>query len=487
MAAGACSQAAAASFDAREVSVGRCPATTLPPASDRLLRSIAPECAAYNLDHASIAAQLAEMQPQVNVSEGCRPADADGSDRRCALTHDESISDGLGAQMYRRLTIFIGALQLGCHYVHLPLHDGELNRKHGVNLREAEAFFSLGLECPSAPPLWSDPHCRHPSSTMCKTPQLCTLPADLLPPDFTGSIGRNVETQPLEVTHANLAPGCAKGSVEQLLTTWADRYLTGQLTRCRLLYVPPVERCTWLRGVAVLRRRYELGGGGGSMGLPWFARHEDRRTRRALAAPPPLTLHVALHVRRGDLSAPRMQHQRLVPNPTLTRLLSSFMDRLDEVRERWSSPLAVHVHVVSQSDWHPGEHRVSPSPPLSPLENVTMPEPLPEAEWRSLLGEHNASLSMHVDDDALLSLRHMIAADVLIAGPSNFAHVAAMYSDGIKIYYPSAGESDLDSGSKGLFLQGVPAASLAQPDDARSFVCKMLSHLLWKARRDHRR
>ena len=476
MMAGDCSQAAAVSFDAREASAGRCPSAALPPASDRILRSLAPECAAHGLDRASLAAQLAEVQPRVNVSEGCRPADAADSDRRCALTHDEGISDGLGAQMYRRLTVFIGALQLGCHFIHSPLHDGELNHKHGVNLQEAEAFFSLGLECPRAQPPWSDPHCRHPSHTLCKKPQLCTVPDDLLPPDFAGSVGRTVETQPLEVTHASLAPSCDKGSVGQLLTTWADR-MTGQLTRCRLLYVPPIERCTWLRGVAVLRRRYELGGGGGTMGLPWFARREDAR---ALAAPPPLALQVALHVRRGDLSAPHAQHQRLVANPTLTLLLSSLVSRLDEVCERWPSPLAVHLHVLSQSDWLPGEHHTASSA------NMTTPEPLPEAAWRSLLGEHNISLSMHIDDDALLSLRHMIAADVLIAGPSNFAHVAAMYSDGVKIYYPSSGESDLDGGSKGLFLQAVSSASLEQPEGARSFVCKLLSHLLWRARRDRR-
>jgi hypothetical protein len=100
--------------------------------------------------------------------------------------------------------------------------------------------------------------------------------------------------------------------------------------------LPPVSRCTWLRAVGSMRRRY-FAAQGGAPSLPWFEG----------AASQGLRLHVTAHVRRGDIW--QRDRSRHVSNERWGRALLELAGALAEVRALWAgAPLAISVHLMTQ-------------------------------------------------------------------------------------------------------------------------------------------
>ena len=382
--------------------------------------------------------QLAQIASQaVNKSFGC-----DATPARCFIRHKDGRNDGWGAQHYRRATLFVSALQLGCAYVHTPLYSmNARSRAHGVDHTAAEKFFALGRGC-------------HANKALQLRTTGCTHP-----------LGETwVGEEPFSRTHA-IAASC-NSTTQGMLDAWARRH-ANTLLDCDLApHAPPLSRCTWIRAIAALRQRY-FDAHGGAPALPWY----ELSSTASAPAPTPLpgtggarpfrsrslmkhsalALHVALHVRRGDLAA--VDPGRHVSNARFERAVEGLAPALGEMISRWHGQLTCALHVMSEGK----------------------AAALPVEAWRSVLGAHNVSLELHLDTDPFTTMHHLIGADVLIKSPSGFSDVASLYSAGVKLSFGRA---------KDLFLQGVPIEKPGLQDTTvrDDFLCKLHSHLRWKAR-----
>ena len=410
--------------------------------------------------------QLSELEQSTGGEEDCTAARA----ARCVLTHNGR-PDGWGGQHFRRVRTFLSAVQLGCSYVHVPLFPMNANsQQHGIAHTAGEKFFGLSDYCYQGGPRGSRISCLEAFGNA------------------------PVDTQPLHVTHA-LAAVC-NTTASGLLTAWHDKARGRQITCEEAIRVPPLSRCALLRASAALRSRY-FAAHRGVPPLPWFDSAGPigadagggiggiggrgiggilGGVRGAVSSRSSLGVHVAVHVRRGDLRERAIS--RWVSNNQMTRVMSDLVNALTEVRALWDEdnnraaasssaaaapplpsprlPLAIHVHVMTQNDWSHSER-------------------LPKRAWSALCLGANLTFTAHVDTDPFVTMHHLIAADVLVKSNSGYSDVAAAYSAGVKLFFTPSRE---------IFYSGVgPLEPFGLRDAATrtQFVCALLSHLRYKA------
>ncbi len=180
-----------------------------------------------------------------------------------------------------------------------------------------------------------------------------------------------------------------------------------------------------------------------------------------------LRLHVAVHIRRGDLR--RLDRARYVSNERWTELIGLLAELLAEVGARWSALRSVRarlplleplVHVMSSSDYDGAQQ-----------------DALPLEKWRAALARRNVTLRAHVDADTLATMRHLIGADVLLKSNSGFSDTASLYSAAVKLVFFRSRDAQRQS------FELHPTLARLRDDGARdTFVCTLLAHLAWKAR-----
>ena len=251
-----------AAEDAEEVRLSRCPAAAAPSRRPDAARTRCPA-------QATLSEQLEAIGPSVQMGEGCAGAAPPGG---CTLLHSGR-NDGWGAQHFRRASLFVAAVRLGCRYEHVPIAPMNAHSKtHGVDASAAERFFGLGHGCAAAS------GGRAQASVPCSQGPLGDTPADVMPP-----------------RSAHIVGGLCNASVLALVREWRAG-IAGRKMVCEYApSVPFVTRCSYLRAIAALRMRY-FAAHGGRPPLPWY----DTEGGDARAADT-LQLHVAVHIRRGDL------------------------------------------------------------------------------------------------------------------------------------------------------------------------------------------
>ena len=428
---------------------------------------------------ASLLEQLAST-PKPLPGVDCKEAAAS----QCALSHNGR-NDGWGGQHFRRVAYLLSAVQLGCAYLHVPLFPMNApSQAHGIPAAKGERFFGLSSWCAteSGATSWRKP------KAWCGPEPFGNAPVD---------------EQPVRMTHA-LAAVCnttARGMVGR----WKRRN-AGRVAECEnAVRAPPLSRCLFLRAQAHLRRTYyaahggpprlawygskggDGGGGGGGGGGDGDGGGGDGGGTGAAEGglAQPLPVHVAIHVRRGDLyeRAPF----RWISNSKLNRAMVDLVSALTDVRALWRRtaagpragalgrsagaggwaafrPLEITLHVMSEAD-HSRRSR------------------LPRRAWQALAASANLSLVTHIDSDPFETMHHLIGADVLVKSNSGFSDVAAAYSAGVKLYFVPSRETFF-SGVGPLDLPGVSnvvAPGLRDGSTRSRFICALLAHLSYRA------
>jgi len=176
--------------------------------------------------------------------------------------------------------------------------------------------------------------------------------------------------------------------------------------------------------------------------------------------PPGHTLHIAAHVRRGDLH--RLDPRRLVPNDKLGVVFGEVAEVVAELRRETEEGeagggyprLAATLHVMSEG-WLGG---------------------FPLRQWEASLNASNVSLAFHLSADPFETMHHLIHADVLIKTISGFSDVASTYSAGVKLYFCCAPEL-LEAEPPGIVVE---PPGLQDPATREEFLCQLRAHLRWK-------
>lgn len=132
----------------------------------------------------------------------------------------------------------------------------------------------------------------------------------------------------------------------------------------------------------------------------YAAAAQDIASRRAAGR-----LTVAVHVRRGDVSAGGAHADRFTPNA------------------RVRATIAAVCEAASAAGLTPALHLYSDGRP---------------EEFADLA---DLGLALHLDDDAFTTFHHLAEADVLVMSKSTFSYVAALLSSGVVIYESFAGTS----------------------------------------------
>ena len=384
-------------------------------------------------------------------SDACEAARANN----CMLTHNGR-PDGWGGQHFRRVRMLLAAVQLGCSYLHVPLFPmNENSRQHGISHQVGEKFFGLSHYCSDSKRQGAPIHCL----------------------DAFGNAP--VDVQPLHVTHA-LSAVC-NTTTGGLLRAWR-RQVHGRHVICEeATRVPPFSRCATLRATAALRRRYYVAHGG-APALPWYAPPAAAVAGSAGSALGALRVQIAVHVRRGDLHDRALA--RWISNAMLSRALSDLVNALTEVRAQWASggdnkatdgaparpPLDINLHVMTQTDWSKSEK-------------------LPRRAWHALCASANLSFTTHVDSDPLLTMHHLIGADVLLKSNSGYSDVAAAYSAGVRLFFVPSRELAISAvGPLEPTATNPPSSNarewgfgLRDANARQAFVCALLAHLRYRA------
>ena len=416
------SAAEAAVTDSSLEAEGACPSARGDFGGGAMGKALVTQCGGV----ASLLEQLSKV-PLRNPATECKDAVESG----CALSHNGR-NDGWGGQHFRRVSYLISAVQFGCAYVHVPLFEMNANsRSHGINHRDGERFFGLDSWCADAvqPRKWRSP------KMWCSPEPFGNAPVD---------------EQPLAMTHtlSALCNSTALGMVRN----WKHRY-TGRINSCENApRAAPLSRCLMLRAAAHIRRGYYAAHPGG-VKLPWFTAAE----RKSGGGSSAMAVHVALHVRRGDLY--EKGFPRWISNAKLNRAMMDLVGALNEVRSQWgrvtTQHLVVAIHVMTESD-------------------LSKTSKLPRAAWHALVAASNMTMKTHVDSDPFDTMHHLIHADVLIKSNSGFSDVASAYSAGVKLFFVPSRET---------FFSGVgpmEPLGLREPKLRGQFVCTLLAHLAYK-------
>ena len=163
------------------------------------------------------------------------------------------------------------------------------------------------------------------------------------------------------------------------------------------------------------------------------------------ASAPLRTIHIAVHIRRGDMVY-RNFHDQLSPDAYYAHSMWHVLTLLDAAHSSThgtaaSSPLAVVFHVFSQPppkrSWT-GKPKVPLASGAAYVDELGCSADL-HAQLAALRGDSGRSTSrttrwevrMHLDVDPVQSILHMAKADVLIASDSSFSLVAAVLSNGL--------------------------------------------------------
>ena len=447
------SAAEAAAIDASEVAHGTCPSASSSSSQHDGGSSSSTDDPSLPTACGSSISLLEQLRQLASLPGG---GDDDCTYTRqhdCALTH-YGRPDGWGGQHFRRIRAFLAAVQLGCSYLHVPLFPMNKNsQEHKLSHTSGERFFGLSDHCPN-----------HRSGRMMGRLSALHLGAHCL----SGFGNAPVDVQPFHTTHA-LSAVC-NTTVSGLLKSWHKAANGHKITCEEAPRVPPLSRCAMLRATAALRRRY-YAAHGGAPPLPWFspaAADASSSSSSGRALP----VHVAVHVRRGDLHQRDMT--RWLSNSKLSRALTDLVGALTEVRARWEAGvggasassatprLEMALHVMTESDWSKSER-------------------LPRRQWHTLCQSANITFHAHIDTDPLTTMHHLIHADVLLKSISGFSDVAASYTAGVKLYFFPSPETIYSSVGPLQPVSNIGPLGLRDGGMRQRFVCLLLSHLRHKA------
>ena len=147
------------------------------------------------------------MRPRLDASYGC-PAVGE----RCTIALHGGMNDGLGAQMTRRLGLFVTAVQLGCGFSYTPMF--RMNAKsamHAVLPSSGDRYFGLGDGCG-----------RPSRNGRAKTDE---APAKLGPCNLPGMISSNAPRWTARLLdEANATPATAHSVLAERIKSWGDAH-----------------------------------------------------------------------------------------------------------------------------------------------------------------------------------------------------------------------------------------------------------------------
>lgn len=274
------------------------------------------------------------------------------------LTYDNTAcQDGVGAQIQRIIGIRAVARRLGLGYLHAPI-------VHTHN--QGWAAQTQGLHDPEYLARWES---------------LMQLAAGQVPLDEVGiPFERTLHVERL--TPLRLGGLLAGTSLRRLAGAGPG---SSVLVRVKLPY-PIVDR--WPATYELIRE--EL--------LAAYA-SSPKPPLRSLPGP----LHVAVHVRRGDVNRRSRAAARLVPNEVYLRAMRQVLAQAGS-RE-------VHFHIYSEGE-------------------------LDSAEDNFREFAITRQVYFHLNEDACSTFHHLVSADVLIMSKSSFSFVAGLYSSGLVLYLP---------------------------------------------------
>ena len=416
-----------------------------------------------------------------SVASAClRPAALAGRAPSCVLQGAWTTRDGVGSQAYNSMALLFEAAQLNCTVVGkggFNRADGEL-LAHGVSASAAEGFFNLALPSYS-PPCAADTPPTKPAHAVCPWEMQASGDSKRTPP------ARNVlrDKYPSALRRA-----AAAGS-------W-----------CTQRY-PPMEfrstifsRAAWLRARSVLRRRLEAGPALSMLReLPWFTEAEAAMVGkpsagRRLARHRSSHVHVAMHVRRGDTYSPGswpvgyLGEYRNYSSTEYATALASIMEHAAPVLDARTPPPSARPPANSPQPptkqpphpspaWslhNPRGHRqqlsslvkIKPRAPPTAAARATggasellIVHVITDGPWATAddallaaaLREVNASsrgrvrlAPSRVGSDPLLSMAHLIGADILLASNSDFSRAASQVSLGVQTRITARGFSAAD-------------------------------------------
>ena len=367
------------------------------------------------------------------------------SPSRCHL-QPAGLADGWGSQHMRRALLFVNAVQLGCAYHHVPIFAMNSNsRAHGVGHREAEAFFGLSNVCGTL-------RAQAPSKSAPCTPVFPIVALSHKQKERCHQVAECVVEAEAAARNTSVAAGIAKWHAAHAgkRTVCADPALNPPRVSLGPDENGRVPRTAWVKGVGALRRAFLLAQGG-TLALPWYRAHG---------------LHIAVHIRRGDLV--RAHRSRLMKATQLTALVNFVAEALHYYRRDVAAAHAVQPLQSPSADSPSADSRgmgtragrsevrsTTGGAPVGRREDRNEPDvhvhvitescvsshaqdpecaPLDWSRWRETLRRAaNATLSEHVDTDPFVAMRHMIGADALVTCNSGFSNMAVLYSAGVKV------------------------------------------------------
>lgn len=113
--------------------------------------------------------------------------------------------------------------------------------------------------------------------------------------------------------------------------------------------------------------------------------------------------HVAVHIRRGDVSK-KVHPNRWVENYTYKRIIDKIREESFFIRKK-----VAHFHIYS-------EGHIS--------------------DFKDIADKSTLDVTFHINENLQNTLHGMITADELIMGKSSFGYIAGLYSKGIVHYFP---------------------------------------------------
>ena len=244
--------------------------------------TIAPNDAIALCNDANAYWPLRRMVDALRIYDYCTPAI-----RPCVVTNVNYVKDRAGAQFMRRQKALEAAVDSGCHYAHVPLCEGQLPREE----IEADAQGCHSLVCRMGR------GCMH-SHRSCEKQRgdraiaWSELPPYLKPRTYAhamlGVRGMNNWTDEAgricDVRDGSGPKACANSDIG-----WMGNASTTARDAT-------TRRSASLRTLIALRRRF---GSSLLLSTPWFAR---RAAAAHIAAQAWSEVHIAVHIRRGDLA-----------------------------------------------------------------------------------------------------------------------------------------------------------------------------------------
>ena len=314
-------------------------------------------------------AELSSTFASSGCSDFCGP-EVNAPNWPCTYVCNPWSSDQLGSQLISILGVVERAADQGCMYIHHGLGSGDGTMRSPGLRKEAEMLIGLKRDCF----LKKAPHRNYSSQD----------------PALVGKARAAVWGPGGCITARNNSVSRAINHLSKV----ADRLRGGGFA------LTARERRTRSLGALInLRRRF----GGNNLSTPWFDGDAN-------------VLHVAVHVRRGDLA-------------THTKVVYSVLARWvpDAYYERYLPRIAAAIWRNGsgvRSIWHIMSEGRRSWEPVMPV-------------WeRKLLGAGADAVRWHLDDEIITTLVHLSEADVLVQSPSRFSAVAASYSMGVLIGVP---------------------------------------------------